>query len=160
MDFTASGNIYGLSERLNPEAPWTNTAPYSPIYTPTHTQVTSREDCWSFHYFLLITVLQFLVFLSSVSIQLFSKKLNTNLLLLNNSKHFLLHQNKLCLILQNLLCMYYVLTCQSRTWCTAISKIIQNTVYLTNDMEMTHFISPSCFNHWSQIENKLGLLSK
>lgn len=145
MDFTASGNICGLSERLNPEAPWTNTAPYSPIYTPTHTQVTSRADCWSFHYFLLITVLQFLVFLSSVSIQM----LNPNLLLLNNSKHFLLHQNKLCLILQNLLYMYYVLTCQTRTWCTAISKIIQNTVYLTNDMEMTH--SYRCLLHQSQL---------
>lgn len=145
MDFTASGNICGLSERLNPEAPWTNTAPYSPIYTPTHTQVTSREDCWSFHYFLLITVLQFLVFLSSVSIQM----LNPNLLLLNNSKHFLLHQNKLCLILQNLLYMYYVLTCQTGTWCTAISKIIQNTVYLTNDMEMTH--SYRCLLHQSQL---------
>lgn len=118
-------------------------------YTHQHTQVTSREDCWSFHYFLLITVLQFLVFLSSVSIQLFLKKLNLNLLLLNNSKHFLLHQHKLCLILQNLLYMYYVLTCQIGTWCTAISKIIQNTVYLTSDMEMTH--SYRCLLHQSQL---------
>uniref|UniRef100_A0A669EHU9 Ig-like domain-containing protein n=1 Tax=Oreochromis niloticus TaxID=8128 RepID=A0A669EHU9_ORENI len=38
------GDIYGLSEGLNPETPSTNTAPYRQIYTPSPTQVTSRED--------------------------------------------------------------------------------------------------------------------